>query len=173
MIGNAWVTLLPVYGPVEFKLVDGPEPVVPLLRGAGTDINMPLALALVAGVYVELHGLRARGMAYVWEYFPLRPFLQRRVLTGLYETYLAILHGLTHLARLFSFTLRLFGTLTAGELLRLVILFLSPLMLVVPFYGLEILLGLLQALVFAGLTLVFLKVAEGPDEGGPSFGVKR
>jgi F-type H+-transporting ATPase subunit a len=113
VIGNAWVTLLPVYGPVQFRLSGGPEPVVPLLRGAGTDINMPLALALVAGIYVELHGLRIRGMAYVWEYFPLRPFLQRRVLTGLYESYLAMLHGLTHLARLFSFTFRLFGTLTA------------------------------------------------------------
>jgi F-type H+-transporting ATPase subunit a len=74
-----------------------------------------------------------------------------------------MLHNITHAARLLSFTFRLFGALTAGELLRLIIVFLSPLMLVIPFYGLEILIGLLQAFVFAGLTLVFLKVAEGGD----------
>lgn len=163
IIANAWVTLLPVYGPVQFHLSEGPGDAIPLLRGAGTDINMPLALALIAGVFVEVHGLRARGLAYVWEFFPLRSFIRGRILTGLYELYLAILHNITHAARLLSFTFRLFGALTAGELLRLIILFLSPLMLVIPFYGLEILIGLLQAFVFAGLTLVFLKVSESGD----------
>ncbi|MBM3942948.1 MAG: hypothetical protein FJ316_08510 [SAR202 cluster bacterium] len=160
IIANAWVTLLPVYGQVVLDPAGKGEAPVPLLRGAGTDINMSLALALAAGAYVEIHAFAAGGMAYATRFFPIRTFLQGRVRAGLGETYLATLHNITLAARVFSFTFRLFGALTAGELLLAVIPYLTPLVLVVPFYGLEVLLGLLQALVFAGLTLVFLVLSE-------------
>ncbi len=94
--------------------------------------------------------------------------MRGRLVAGTGELYLAALHDITHLARLFSFTFRLFGVLTAGELLRLTMSFLTPLMLVVPFYGLEILLGLLQAFVFAGLTLVLMVIAEGKNDDSPA-----
>ncbi len=168
IVANAWVTLLPIYGPLQFHSPNGAEGGVPLLRGAGTDINMPLALAIIAGIFVELHAFRTQGIVYLRQFFPFHTFMRGRLVAGTGELYLAALHDITHLARLFSFTFRLFGVLTAGELLRLTMSFLTPLMLVVPFYGLEILLGLLQAFVFAGLTLVLMVIAEGKDDNSPA-----
>ncbi len=64
-----------------------------------------------------------------------------------------------------SFSFRLFGNLFAGEVLLAVVAFLIPFIAPIPFLGLEIFVGFIQALVFAGLTLVFLKVAtEAHDE---------
>ena len=69
---------------------------------------------------------------------------------------------LSEFVRIVSFTFRLFGNMTAGEILLLVITYLVPFVLVLPFYGLELLVGLVQALIFAGLTLVFVVVAVTP-----------
>ena len=52
--------------------------------------------------------------------------------------------------------------MTVGEILLLVITYLVPFVLVLPFYGLELLVGMVQALIFAGLTLVFVVVAVTP-----------
>ena len=66
---------------------------------------------------------------------------------------------LSELIRIVSFTFRLFGNMTGGEILILMMMFLVPWVLALPFYGLELLVGLVQAIVFAGLTLVFATVA--------------
>ena len=49
--------------------------------------------------------------------------------------------------------------MTAGEILLLIVAFLVPWVLVLPFYGLELLVGFVQALIFGGLTLVFATIA--------------
>ena len=68
------------------------------------------------------------------------------------------------MTRMLSFTFRLFGNMTAGEILVLVSCFLIPLIFTVPFYGLELLIGLIQAIIFSGLTLVFATVAISGHE---------
>jgi F-type H+-transporting ATPase subunit a len=81
-----------------------------------------------------------------------------------------ILEFIAEIARIISFTFRLFGNMLAGEILLLVMTFLVPFVLAVPFYGLEVFVGLIQAFVFAMLTLVFGVLAasshEGHDEPG-------
>lgn len=163
IIANAWVTILPIYGPIRLDL-GGEIGGVPLLRAAGTDINMPLALAIIAGIFVEVHAFRAQGIIYLREFFPYHTFVRRGLVAGIGALYLAFLHNLSQATRLLSFTFRLFGALTAGELLRIIVSFVAPLILVIPFYGLEILLGLLQAFVFAGLTLALMVAAEGKND---------
>ena len=54
--------------------------------------------------------------------------------------------------------------MTAGEVLLLMMAFLVPWLIAVPFYGLETMLGAIQALIFAGLTLVFATLAVTPHE---------
>jgi F-type H+-transporting ATPase subunit a len=54
--------------------------------------------------------------------------------------------------------------MTAGEILILVSCFLIPLVFTIPFYSLELLIGLIQALIFSGLTLVFGTIAVSPHE---------
>jgi F-type H+-transporting ATPase subunit a len=56
--------------------------------------------------------------------------------------------------------------MTAGEILLLVVCFLVPLVATIPFYGLELLIGFIQALIFAGLTLVFGIIALTPHTEG-------
>ena len=79
--------------------------------------------------------------------------------TGAINIFIGILELLSQFIRIVSFTFRLFGNMTAGEILLLVALFLVPWLLALPFYGLELLVGFIQALIFAGLTLIFLTVA--------------
>jgi len=66
---------------------------------------------------------------------------------------------LSHGIRIVSFTFRLFGNMTAGEILLVSATFLIPWILAIPFYGLELLVGFIQALIFGGLTLVWASMA--------------
>ena len=63
-----------------------------------------------------------------------------------------------------SFSFRLFGNIFAGEVLLLVVGFLVPYLVPLPFLFLEIFVGFIQALVFAMLTLVFLLMAVSEHE---------
>ena len=72
------------------------------------------------------------------------------------------LEAFSELTRILSFTFRLFGNMTAGEILVLVSAFLVSFVATVLVYGLELLVGFIQALIFAGLTLVFASMAITP-----------
>jgi F-type H+-transporting ATPase subunit a len=149
-----------------------------LLRGANTDINLPLALALVSFVFVEYFGLRSHGLRYLGKFINVGQFFRsmgqlfrgrfKAGLSGLFSgavnIFVGILETLSELIRIVSFTFRLFGNMTAGEILLLIVAFLVPWVLALPFYGLELLVGFVQALIFAGLTLVFVTIAVTPHE---------
>jgi len=177
VIMNAWLSLLPGFGSILVTGVEG-EP-VGLLRGANTDINMPLALALVSFVFVEYFGIRAHGgFGYLSKFINVGGFFRSigqlfrgrlkaglsGMLTGVIDIFVGILEALSELVRIVSFTFRLFGNMTAGEILLLIAMFLVPWVLALPFYGLELLIGFVQALIFSGLTLVFLTIAVTPHE---------
>ena len=168
---NAWIGLIPIYQSLGFK-EDGVIH-IHLLRPAGTDMNMPLALALISFFYVELLGLRLLGFQYIGKF--VRVGSLRRGLSGLVRfrfmdafqglldfAFIGPLEAFSELVRVISFTFRLFGNMTAGEILVLVSAFLVPFIATIGVYGLELLVGLVQALIFAGLTLVFAAVAMAP-----------
>ncbi len=155
---NAWLALLPFYQFLGY-MVDGTDEIkTHLLRSAGTDLNMPLALALISFVFVEYWGFRARGFGYLRKFFALGKLLRGRP-AGLIDGFVGFLEFTSELVRLFSFTFRLFGNMTAGEILVVMITFLVPFVATQFVFGLELLVGLIQAVIFAGLTLVFLSVA--------------
>ena len=158
---NAWLALLPFYQFLGFVL-DG-EIKAHLLRSAGTDLNMPLALALISFVFVEYWGFRARGFGYLKKFFALGNLFRLRA-TGLIDAFVGFLELISELVRVVSFTFRLFGNMTAGEILVVMITFLVPFVAVQFVFGLELLVGLIQAVIFAGLTLVFLSVAVRHEE---------
>ena len=81
------------------------------------------------------------------------------IIPGAIHLFVGFLELLSRFISILSFTFRLFGNMTAGEILLLVALFLVPWLFALPFYGLELLVGFVQALIFGGLTLVFLTVA--------------
>lgn len=167
---NAWLALLPGFGSIIVHTAEGEAH---LLRAANTDINMPLALALVSFVFVEFFGLKTLGIRYLGKFFNVGPFFRSLgeigrgrvraglsgLVIGLIHIFVGVLEALSELVRIVSFTFRLFGNMTAGEILLLIAAFLIPWVFALPFYGLELLVGFVQALIFGGLTLVFLTVA--------------
>ncbi len=159
---NAWIALLPIYPSLGFKDGDG-DIAAHLVRSAGTDLNMPLALALVSFVFVEYWGLRMLGFRYLAKFIPVGQFFRNLRRGQLFQAgitlFVGFLEGMSELVRVVSFTFRLFGNMTAGEVLVLMATFLVPFVATVAVYGLELLVGLVQALIFAGLTLVFATIA--------------
>ena len=164
---NAWIALIPLWPSLGFKDEDG-DIAAHLFRSAGTDLNMPLALGLVSFVFVEYWGLRTLGFRYLGKFLPLGEFVRSvrrgQVFQGFISIFVGFLEGISELVRILSFTFRLFGNMTAGEVLTLVATFLVPFLATVAVYGLELLVGVVQALIFAGLTLVFVTVAITPHE---------
>jgi F-type H+-transporting ATPase subunit a len=73
---------------------------------------------------------------------------------------------ISEIAKVISFSFRLFGNVFAGEVLLLVMAFLIPYIISIPFYGLELFVGFIQALVFMLLTLVFFTLAASSHHGG-------
>jgi F-type H+-transporting ATPase subunit a len=180
VMANAWLALLPGYGmfgPQHTK--DGEIIIVPILRAVNTDINFPLALAIISFVFVEYWGIKTHGLSvYTKKFFNVSrlkhgmgQLVRGKIRNGLgvmangiIDAFAGFIEAITEIARIMSFTFRLFGNMTAGELLLLVMMFLIPWGAAIPFYGLELFIGLVQALIFAGLTLVFVVMAVAPRE---------
>ncbi len=121
---------------------------VPYLRGANTDVNNTLAIALVAMITVQIWGFRSLGFGgYGGKFINIKQ--------GPIFFFVGILEIIGELARTISFTFRLFGNMFAGEVLLVAMAFLFPLIGIIPFIGLELFVGVIQAFIFAMLTLVF------------------
>jgi F-type H+-transporting ATPase subunit a len=167
---NAWLALLPGFGSITAHTAEGE---VHLIRAANTDINMPLALALTSFIFVEFYGLRTLGARYIGKFLNFKDFFRAvrqmftgkvksgvsGLVTGVMNIFTGLLEGLSEFIRIVSLTFRLFGNMTAGEILLLVAAFLIPWLFAIPFYGLELLIGFIQAIIFGGLTLIFLTLA--------------
>lgn len=123
---------------------------VELLRGANSDINMTVALAILSVALTQYFGLKFAHLGYLKKFFNFSSPILFAV--GLLELVL-------ELAKILSFGFRLFGNIFAGGVLISVISFLIPVIMPVPFLGIELFVGALQAYVFAMLTLVFFNMA--------------
>jgi F-type H+-transporting ATPase subunit a len=78
---------------------------------------------------------------------------------GVIMLFVGLLELIAEFARIISFSFRLFGNVFAGEVLLLVMAFLIPYIASLPFYGLELFVGFIQALVFMMLALVFFTLS--------------
>jgi F-type H+-transporting ATPase subunit a len=139
----------------------------PFLRGVNTDLNMPLGLAIMSAIFVEFWGISTLGFrTYGGKFFNLGGIFQGirrlslgRIFQGVIDAFVGFLELVSETVRLVSFTFRLFGNMFAGEVVILMFTFLTPLVFTLPFYGLELFVGLIQAFIFAALTLVFGMIA--------------
>ncbi len=123
---------------------------VPLLRAATADLNLTLALGLISVICVQFFGVAYLHLGYFSKFFNFSSPL---------GFIIGILELVLECAKVVSFAFRLFGNIFAGEVLLVVISFLIPVVAPMPFYGLEVFVGLIQALVFAMLSLVFMNMA--------------
>lgn len=132
---------------------------IPLLRSLSTDLNMPLALAIIAFIVIEVAGMRTFGFfRYMERFFPFGAF-RHGIGAGMLALLVGIIELVSEFIRLISFSFRLFGNIFAGEVLIAVAIFFVPYVIPVPFMAFEVFVGFIQAAIFAMLTLFFVKLA--------------
>ena len=132
---------------------------VPFLRSANTDLNMSLAIALVAMIMVHFWGFSILGfLGHAGKFISFK--------SGPIGFFVGILELISEFGRVISFTFRLFGNIFAGEVLLMAMAFLLPFIGILPFLGLELFVGLIQAFVFSMLTLVFAAMASVSHDDG-------
>ncbi len=148
--------------------------IIPILRSPSTDLNFTVGLALISVVLTQYYGMRAHGWIRYWGRFIKIGWVGNliAVLTGkrkgnpgaviamgLIDTFMGLIELISEIAKILSFSFRLFGNIFAGEVVLLVIPFLLSFLVPLIFMGLETFVGLIQAFIFAVLTLAFMSLA--------------
>jgi F-type H+-transporting ATPase subunit a len=132
---------------------------IPFLRAPNADLNMTLAMALIAVITANVFAIMAHGFGgWLKEFFP-KPYVMTPLLTPI--------EIVGQFSRIISLTFRLFGNIFAGEVLLAIILKLAAPALVI-FLSLELFFGFIQALIFMSLSLAYiaLGVGSGTEEHG-------
>lgn len=156
-----WLGLLPGVDSIGLYTENsyGEESFVPFFHPAATDLNVTLALAIIAFVAIELAGVLILGLfKYTGKFINLK-FLLKPTGTNILNFFIGLIELISELARLISFSFRLFGNIFAGKTMIVVAIFFVPYILPVPILAFELFVGLIQAFVFAILTLFFIKIA--------------
>lgn len=148
--------LLPGLGTVGFShTAEGKTEIIPFIRSASADMNVTLALAIIAVFATHYFGIASVGIKHYAGKFFVSPFTKPYGI----GTFVGLLELVSEFSKILSFSFRLFGNIFAGEVLLIVMLSLAPLIVPVPFLIMELFVGGIQALVFAMLTAVFIKMA--------------
>jgi F-type H+-transporting ATPase subunit a len=172
-----WFGLLPGVGTIGWghETAKGFHVDTPLFRGGNADLNMTLAMALVFFACWLYWAFSANGIGgFVLHLFGNPARDEMKGILKLSMAVIFVLVGLIEvisiLFRPVSLSFRLYGNIFAGENLLESMSNLIPAIgafLPIPFYFMELLVGLVQALVFMMLTAVFtlLICSHGDDHG--------
>jgi len=143
-----------------------------LLRPANTDLNLTVVMALTSVIASHLYGFISIGIfTHIGKFLPIHNIWKSikkgplAIFTALMEFVVGIIEIISEAAKVLSLSLRLFGNIFAGEVLISVISALVVALVPTPFMLLELLVGLIQAGVFAMLTLVYLTIAISQPHG--------
>lgn len=148
---------LPIYGTVGVVDHDH-HGLVPLFHAVNADLNSTLALAIISFLVIEVSGIMTLGaLKYGSKFVNFNG--------GAMGFAVGLLELIGNLARLISFSFRLFGAIFAGHVLLMVVGTFLPYIAPVPLMAFEMFIGLLQAAVFAILTMAFIKIAIDEPHG--------
>lgn len=147
--------------PPKEKAHDSEKHLVPVLRAATSDFNMTLALGTISIIATHAISIRYNGF-----FGYLKKFLSKNPI----NLFIGLLEFALEGVKIFSLSFRLFGNIFAGEVVLITVAglaaysaFLAP----IPFILLEVIVALVQASVFAMLTMVFMSLlATTSSEGG-------
>ncbi|NMC51776.1 F0F1 ATP synthase subunit A [Candidatus Kuenenbacteria bacterium] len=141
--------------------------ILPFLRPGTSDLNTTLALAVFAVLTTHVYGVVTIGffkyankfvyLGGLWK--ALKTFNPMNIFTAIINFFIGIIEFFSEISKTVSLSLRLFGNIFAGEVLLTVMASLIAFIVPIPFMFLELLVGAVQATIFAMLTIVFLEVA--------------
>jgi F-type H+-transporting ATPase subunit a len=124
---------------------------VPGLMAPTSSINVTLGCALTVWVYYHFHGIKEQGVVAYFKHFAMPPgspaFLAPLML---------IIELISHLSRVMSLSLRLFGNIFGEELVILILFSIIPFIVPLPMMFLGIITASLQAFIFVLLTMIYL-----------------
>ncbi len=178
IIISNWMGLLPGYLSITWDVGAGHK--VHLLRSANTDLNTTLALAISSVVMSQVYGFAVVGFPhYLLRFFPVQRYIDffkglagrgprkgvSSLLFGFIDLFIGALELFDEFTKIMSFAFRLFGNIFAGEVLLGVMVFLLPFVASLPFLGLELFVGFVQAFVFAILSTAFIAQATTAHHG--------
>ena len=154
MIGESSRILLPFVGTLAiFIAVANLTGLFPGLKAPTTDINTPLALALIVFFSVHYYGIKRHGLRKHLKHYLEPIFLMLPI------------HLASEVARTISLTFRLFGNMMGEEIVVSILLLVLPLFVPVPMMIFGIFTGFIQAYVFTVLTITYLAGAVKAREG--------
>ncbi len=170
-----WMGLFPGIGSIGIWEVEhGERILIPLFRPATSDLNFTLAIAIFSVAAAHIFGMLSLGfVGYASKFVNIRGIFRAikhgpmAIIVACVEFCVGLLEIISEFAKMLSLSLRLFGNIFAGEVLLTVIYSLISFVVPLPFMFLELLVGVIQATVFAMLTLVFMKSmtdAHGEEE---------
>lgn len=147
VLASNWLGLIPGVGSIGLQK----DRFVSIFRPPSSDLNFTIALAVIAVFSVNLFGSLVLGLPkHFSKFFNFKnPIF----------SFVGFLELLSEFVKIISFSFRLFGNIFAGKVLLLVIAFLVPYFIPLPFLVLEVFIGFIQAFIFAMLTLVFIAMA--------------
>jgi len=172
VIFSNWIEIIPGLGSIGiWEEHHGETILIPFIRSSSADLNVTLAIAIFSVISIQIFGIVSLGFfKYAGKFLPFGGLFQMKKgipmpsFNGFVMFAAGCLEMVAEVAKIVSFSFRLFGNIFAGEVLLLVVSFLVPYVVPLPFLFLEIFVGFIQALVFAMLTLVFLKMAATAHE---------
>lgn len=172
---NNWLGIIPGVGSIGQIVSHGGEKIfVPYLRGGTADLNTTLALATLGVVLSHIIGVITVGW---WKY--LNKFINIKALLEIpgkikkdpmiifinpIKFFVGFIEIISELAKIASLSFRLFGNVFAGEVLLASMSAILAFGVPIPFMFLEILVGLIQALIFAMLILTYLTISTTAEE---------
>ncbi len=128
----------------------------PLFRSPAADLNFTLAFAVISVIMTNIIGMASVGtFKHIGKYINFK---------GPIDFFIGILELISELAKIISLSFRLFGNVFAGEVLLTIISFLAPYFIPLPFLFLEIFVGMIQAFIFAMITLVSISLHTATHE---------
>jgi F-type H+-transporting ATPase subunit a len=174
LISN-WLGLLPGIGSVGTNEIhDGHNVFIPFFRGGTADLNTTLALSLFAVVGSHIVGVVMAGSwNHLNKFVNLKALIEipRKVtsdptivLVNPIKVFVGLIEIIGEVAKVASLSFRLFGNIFAGEVLLASMAAIFAFLLPIPFMFLEVLVGVIQALIFAMLTLVYFTIASSAEE---------
>jgi F-type H+-transporting ATPase subunit a len=169
LISN-WLGLIPGVGAIGQVVEEHGEKVfIPYLRGGTADLNTTLALATIGVVLSHVFGVMAvGGWHYLNKFINIKAFLDipgkimkdpTIIIVNPIKAFVGLVEIIGEVAKVASLSFRLFGNIFAGEVLLASMSALLAWGLPIPFMFLEVVVGLIQALIFSMLVLAYLTMA--------------
>jgi len=158
-----WSGLLPGMGSIGvWGEHNGVETLIPLFRSPTADLSTTIGLAIITQVTAQYYGFKFQGSKYLKKFFNFSADPDSGALAPVLSFsngFAGILELMGEFIKVLSFGFRLFGNVFAGEVLLMVISFLTAFLVVDIFIALELFVGAIQALIFSILSLIFYQMA--------------